>query len=295
MKLTRRELLIATPLMAWAAKLEDFKLGVTSDEIDEDLRTAAKFLGEFRLKWTEIRNLWGKYNTSQPIERIQEAKGILNEYGINLSVLATGFFKVPLPAKDADLDKEWKTLDDAFERAKILGSNTLRTFAFTFRRGEKPDPAVYPRIYELVQESARRAKAKGFRLAVENVGESYVWTGAQSAALLKAVKEDSLGLTWDPNNAGAGGEQSFPDGYKLLDPARIFHVHLRDYKRTPEGRTVWTAVGEGEFDNAGQLRALRRDGFKGTLTLETHWQSGQGKAHSTRVSLGGLLKVIEKV
>jgi sugar phosphate isomerase/epimerase len=148
----------------------------------------------------------------------------------------------------------------------------------------------------LVRESARRAKAKGLRLAVENVGGSFVSTGAEAANLLAGVKEDSLGLTWDPNNAGASGEKSFPDGYRLLDPARIIHVHLRDYKRRPDGKGAeWTAVGDGEFDNLGQIRALLKAGYKETFTLETHYRSPEGKAHATKTSLAALLKVIEKV
>ena len=72
------------------------------------------------------------------------------------------------------------------------------------------------------------------------------------------------------------GEQSFPDGYRKLDPARIFHVHLRDYKHQ-DGKVVWARVGDGEFDNLGQIRALLKDGYKGTFTLETHWARSEGQ------------------
>jgi L-ribulose-5-phosphate 3-epimerase len=124
---------------------------------------------------------------------------------------------------------------------------------------------------------------------------SYVWSSSQAAALLKAVPEDSLGLTWDPNNVAGIEDRPFPDGYKRLDPARIFHVHLRDWTRDSNGKVSWAAVGKGEADNLGQIRALKRDGFKGTYTLETHWRPPQGKAYATRVSLTELIKVFEKV
>ena len=45
----------------------------------------------------------------------------------------------------------------------------------------------------------------------------------QAGELLKHVKADNVGLTWDPNNAAEIGEKPWPDGYKKLDPARIFH------------------------------------------------------------------------
>ncbi len=85
------------------------------------------------------------------------------------------------------------------------------------------------------------------------------------------------------------------DGYRLLDPARILHVHLRDYRHMPDGKIEWAAVGEGEFDNLNQIRSLLKAGYKENFTLETHWRSPQGKAFATRTSLTALLKVIEKV
>jgi hypothetical protein len=62
-----------------------------------------------------------------------------------------------------------------------------------------------------------------------------------------------------------------------------------------DGKVVWARVGDGEFDNLGQLRAMRKDGYKGTLTLETHWRDPQGKKYSTEQSLKALLYVIAKV
>jgi sugar phosphate isomerase/epimerase len=300
---TRRHLLGAAAAGALArtlgaAALADLRLAITTDEIDEDVLTAIRFLRRFGLGYAEVRNIWGKYNTEQPLEKVREAQKLFREYGVQVAILDTAFFKIPLPPETAEgqrtLDQEWKLLEGAMERARIFGTDKLRVFAFNFE-GERPDRRHMPRIHELVREAARRAKAQSFRLALENVGGSYVWTGADAAELLKAVQEPALGLTWDPNNAGQAGEKSFPEGYRKLDPARIFHVHLRDYRRRPDGKYEWCAVGEGEFDNLGQIRAMRQDGYQEAFSLETHWRSPQGKAHATETSLTALLKVIEKV
>ncbi len=300
MMLTRRSLLLGSALAPLAAMdLSKFHLGVTTDEIDEDALTAVKFLREFHLNWAEVRSVWGKYNTEQPVEKIQELRKIFDEYQIKLSILGTSFFKIPLPAESTEgqaiLDKQWEMLDRAIVRAKIMGTDQLRVFGFTYKTGSEPDKANYPRIYELLSHAAQKAKAQGIRLAMENVNTSYVWSSTQTAAVLKHVKEDNFGLTWDPNNAAQTLETSFPTGYKLLDPARIFHVHLRDFKKGADGKVDWCAVGEGEMDNLGQIRALLKDGYKGKFTLETHYKSPQGKAHASRTSLTALLKVVEKV
>jgi len=301
---TRRQAMAAAAIASCvrrlgAATLSQVRLGVTTDEIDEDVLTAARFLHEFGLQWAEVRSIWGKYNTVQPLSKIQEARQILDGQGVRTSVLGTAFFKIPLPPDTPEgrgvLDSQWALLDQAMERARILGTDKIRVFAFTHKGMEKPGDKDFPRILELVREAARRAKARNFRLALENVGGSYVSTGAEAARVLKAIKEDSLGLTWDPNNAGASGEKSFPDGFRLLDPARIIHVHLRDYAPGPSGKIEWRAVGQGEFDNLGQIRALLKTGYKENFTLETHYKSPQGKAHATRTSLTALLEVIKKV
>jgi len=299
--MTRRELLAGTAAVSLARRLDalplsQIKLGITTDEIDDDVLTAATFLREHGLKWAEVRNIWGPYNTAQPMEKVREAMKILDENGIKVSIEGTGFFKIPLPPEGPEgqkkLDEQWKLLDASLERAKVFGTDKLRIFTFMLAKGEEPSARSYARIDELVREAARRAK--GFRLAVENIGGGHVWSGAQAGEFLKRIKEYNVGLTWDPNNAAESGEQSFPDGYRKIDPARIFHVHLRDYQHQ-DGKVVWTAVGAGEFDNLGQIRALLKDGYKGTFTLETHWRDPKGKKYSTETSLAALLKVIEKV
>ncbi len=298
---TRRELL-AVSAFAFAQRLRalplaEIKLGILTDEIDDDVLTAAKFLQQYNLHWAEIRNIWGPYNTAQPMEKIREANQILDAHGVKVSIEGTGFFKIPLPPDTPEgqkkVEEQWALLDKAMERAKAFGTDRIRIFTFMLGKGETKSDAAYGRIWELTREAARRAK--GFRLSVENIGGGYVSTGAEAALLLKNVKADNLGMTWDPNNAAESGEQSFPDGYRKLDPARIFHVHLRDFKHK-DGKVVWAKVGDGEMDNLGQVRTLLKDGYKGTFTLETHWREpGKTKMWCTEQSIGALLDVVKKV
>src|SRR6478672_5121074 len=101
---TRRELLAGAAATVLADRLRalplsQIKLGITTDEIDDDVLTAATFLREHGLKWAEVRNIWGPYNTAQPMEKIREAMKILDDNGIKVSIEGTGFFKIPLPLK----------------------------------------------------------------------------------------------------------------------------------------------------------------------------------------------------
>jgi len=300
--LSRRQLAtVLAPLASLlrALPLSGFRLGITTDEIDDDPLAAARFLRRYGLRWAEVRNIWGPYNTGQPLEKVRQARAIFDEQGVRVSVLDTGFFKIPLPpdtpAGRRKLDEQWKLLDAAMERAAVFGTRKIRIFTFMLEGDEKPSAKSYGRIDELLREAARRARPGRFLLAVEDIGGGHVSNAAESAELLKRVKDDNVGLTWDPNNAAESGEQPFPAGYRRLDPSRIFHVHLRDYRHDSAGKVVWTAVGQGEFDNLGQIRALLKDGYKETFTLETHWRDTQGKLYSTETSLKGLLKIVEQV
>lgn len=302
--MTRRNFLGAggaLPVSLAAAGSTYVPLAVTTDEIHADLGVAIEFLRRFGLRHCEIRRLWGKYNTSLPVARVKLVRSMLDDAGIKLAILDTSFFKVPLPALDSvegakAMTRQWDLLGRAFERADILGTRLIRTFAFTYRRGESPRKSAYPQIYELVQESAERAHAAGFRLAVENVADSYVATAVQSAALLKAVSSPGLGLTWDPSNsARAGDPDAFPSGYESLDADRIWHVHLRDYRRLDDGTLEWCGVGDGEFDNPGQIRALLGDGYEGVFSLETHFRLNGSKHAASEHSLRGLLKTVQQL
>ena len=306
---SRRDFLAAnSAVLPWslAARLRGasrtkFRLAVTTDEIDDDLAVALAFLQRHRLQYCEIRELWDRYNTSLPVAKIREARRMLDDAGIRLAILDTAFFKVPLPAAGSvagaqALEGQWRLLDRAFERASILGAHLIRTFAFTHKRGETPDASSYPWIYDLVEESAERARKAGFRLALENVADSYVATAAHSADLLRAVRSPALGLTWDPNNsARARDPEPFPAGYEALDSNRIWHVHFRDYRRRSDGAVEWCGVGDGEFDHVGQLRALLRDGYAGAVSLETHYRIRGSKAEASAHSLRGLLEAVGRV
>ena len=143
----------------------------------------------------------------------------------------------------------------------------------------------------MVAQAAEKAQKAGFRFALENVGGSYVGTSMDLEKLLAAVKNPALGLTWDPNNAAQmGDKEPFPAGYERLDSKRIFHLHLRDYKRTADGSAEWCGVGQGEFDHVGQIRALLEDGYDGAFSLETHFRIDGSKAKASEFSMTNLLE-----
>ena len=197
-----------------ALPLSALKLGITTDEIDDDPLAAAQFLRRYSLRWAEVRNIWGPYNTDQPMEKIRQARAIFDEQGIHVSVLDTGFFKTPLPPDTPEghrkLDAQWKLLDAAMERAAVFRTRKIRIFTFMLERGEKPPAKSYDRITELLQEAVLRARPRWFLLAVENIGGGYVSNAAESAELLMRVKDDNCGSDLGSQKCGAIRRETVP-------------------------------------------------------------------------------------
>jgi sugar phosphate isomerase/epimerase len=53
-------------------------------------------------------------------------------------------------------------------------------------------------------------------------------------------------------------------------------------------------MGQGIIDFVGQFRALKRDGYAGPVSLETHWRGAGTAEASTRQSMAGLKDLLQR-
>jgi L-ribulose-5-phosphate 3-epimerase len=286
-----------------AANVKQFKLGVITDEITQNLEEALVWAKGFGLEWVELRFVWNKYVTDFSAEDVNRAKDLLAKHALKVSVLDSPYFKTPLPGTQSkyaegkpdpmqsDFSQQGAVLERAFARAKDFGTDKVRIFSFL----RVADPkTVFDRVAKELERTASIAQKEGIRLVLENEFSCNVATGEEGAAMLKAVKSPALGLNWDPGNAYEAGETPFPNGYEALDKKRIWHMHLKDAAPNPKGgEPVWMPIGGGKIDYLGQFRALIKNGYEGTMSLETHYlNAAKNKEASSRESMDGLLKVI---
>jgi sugar phosphate isomerase/epimerase len=106
----------------------------------------------------------------------------------------------------------------------------------------------------------------------------------------------NLGYNWDVGNGYEHGEVSYPDGYSALDKSRIWNIHLKGMQCGPGLKQCQeTFPDKGEIDLVGQLRALLRDHYNETMSLECEF-SAPGMTHrqSTERSMRGLLRVVDE-
>ena len=288
---------------AWAVNGKQFRLGVITDEVTQDFEKALLWARGFGLEWVELRFVWNKYVTDFTADDVKRAQDLLAKHGLKVSVLDSPYFKTLLPRTESrfadpkgdplqsDFSKQQAVLENAMARAKDFGTDKVRVFSFL--RVAEPK-SVFERVGKELEKAAAIAQREGIRLVLENEFSCNVATGVESAALLDAVKSPALGLNWDPGNAYAAGETPFPGGYAPIDKKRIWHMHLKDAAPNPEGGdAIWKPIGGGEIDYTGQFRALLKDGYEGTMSLETHYlNAAKDKEASSRESMEGLLKVV---
>ena len=108
------------------------------------------------------------------------------------------------------------------------------------------------------------------------VSGGFVATGAELRRLVAAIDDPALGLVWDPCNplylpevAGAPTAD-----FAALLP-RIFHIHVKDAARTRHGGHGPVAampVGLGDVGWREHFAEIARRGYRGWLSLETHWR-----------------------
>ena len=283
-----------------------FTVSVLTDEISQDLGHACEIAArEFGLGYVELRAMNKKNIMSWDANEVAEAKKTLDRFGLRVSEIASPIFttdwpgapKSPFSPKNPQFGADFPygeqdaLLDRAVELARAFNTKYVRMFDFWRLDDQAPHRKA---IDDRVREAAVRVGKKGVTLTLENELACNTATGAEAARLLGAIREPSLMLNWDPGNATARGEKAFPDGYARLPKNRIAHVHCKDVVNKPGGGTDWAAMGTGLIDWAGQFRALKKDGYTGPLSLETHWHGAATPEESTRQSMRGMKELLKK-
>ena len=280
-----------------------FKLSVFTDEITHDFGRAVEVAAkEFGLGYVELRILWGKNIMALDAKEIAEARRLLERSRLRVTSIAGPLFKVDWPGApvskfsqrdkfgaDFTFDQQPEVLERGLELARVFNTNHLRCFDFWRLDEPKPHRAA---MDEELRRAASKASRRGVTLVMENEHACNTATAAEAARTLAAVNVRSFKLNWDPGNSAFRGETPYPDGYKLLPKNRIGHVHCKDVERKADGTFAWQAMGRGIIDFAGQFRALKRDGYRGAVVLETHWRGAGTPEESTRQSMAGLKELL---
>jgi sugar phosphate isomerase/epimerase len=280
-----------------------FKLGIITDEISQDLETALEFTASYSLSYCELREIGGKNIMNLSPAELESAKQIIDKHRFHVSDICSPLYKWNLPEMPAyagerrDTFKAQFTEDDAedllrksFDIARLFGTRKIRVFSYW--RVQDPERA-YPLIVPRLKKAAALAEQNKMILVLENEPSCNVATGQELGRMLRGINSPALFANWDPANCVNLKEVPYPDGYNQVR-GLFRHMHVKDLAPDPKtGRLHYVPVGKGVVDYTGQFRALIKDGYDGTISLETHYRRPDGNhLESTREALEGLLKII---
>ena len=283
-----------------------FRVAVINDEVGQDFGRACEVIAhEFGLEWIELRGMWNKNLLNLDANEIAEARRILEKYKLRVTDIASPLFKVDWPgapkskfspkAAQFNADFTFEQQREVFDRSIALAKafQTDRVRCFDFWRLE--DPARFRAgMNERLLTDALLAGKQGVTLLLENEPACNTATAAEAAKVLDAVKTEYLLLNWDPGNAASRGEIPYPDGYALLPKERIGHCHCKDVTKKADSKEYeWAAIGHGLIDWRGQFAALKHDGYKLGVSLETHWRGAGTPEESTRQSWAGMKDALQ--
>lgn len=260
-------------------------IAAITDEFSPDLAAALEPMAEIGMTGAELRVVWGKNIMDLGEDDLCRARDLIAAKGMRVVSIASPLLKCVLPGAppvdtrfQQDVFNSRHTFDDqprlaeqALKLAGFFQAPIVRVFSYW--RSIQPEKC-FDAIARALEGLASQAAGVAV-IGLENEHACNIGTAAEAAKMLAAVRHPNLKLVWDPANAMVGGESPFPGGYSLLPADRIAHVHAKDCRM--DGHTpVWGPLGTRHVDWKGQIAALLRDGYRGYLSLETHWPGPGG-------------------
>lgn len=279
-----------------------FPIAAITDEFSPDIAAAVRSMNEIGMTAAEMRMVFGKNIIDLTDEELDRAKQIVGSHGLRIISIASPLLKCVLPGApeidsrfQKDIFASTHTFDDqprlterAFQIARSMGARIVRVFSYW--RTVQPEKC-FDSVVAALAGLAERAAKHDLIIGLENEQACNIATGAETARVLAAIGHPNLQVVWDPCNALVSGEIPFPEGYRRLPVARIAHVHAKDCF-VSNHKPAFGPLGECGIDWKGQIRALAGDGYKGYISLETHWEGPGGDKHAGSMICGRNLKAL---
>ena len=258
------------------------RIAIVSDEASESFAEAVEICLPLGIRAYELRRFGGARFPHVSDEAVDEVLALVEAHDLTLVGVSPGFFKTALD--DPTVEREFaEGFPRAFQLMDRLGVRRISVFSFA-RQGD-PESTLPTQVLEQLQRANELCQQNGVELAIENSAGRWADTGVNLVQIASAV---GARVTWDPGNAAAAGERAFPDGYEhvreLLD-----YVHCKNW----DAEKGNVALEAGVVDWAGQIGALKADGYTGYFCVEPHqWND---RANATRLNTGQLLELLETV
>ena len=98
-----------------------------SDELSDDFETAVEIGVSWQLRAYELRNAWMSRVPNISSSEINIVKRVIEEYGITLTTLSPGLFKIPLRSEAMETHRG-VLLRKSYNLARELGTTNVTVF-----------------------------------------------------------------------------------------------------------------------------------------------------------------------
>lgn len=244
------------------------KLSAFADEVTESLLQQAKYLSAEHIDFIEIRFVDKKNIMDLTNHELNEAKKILNDYGIKVSAIGSPIGKVRLDEPFlGHLDK----FKHAVDLAMFFQSPFIRMFSYYPPEGR--DIADYRgEVLDRMYEKVEIIRDADVIMVHENEANIYGHTAENCVDLVKTVDSPKLKLAYDPANFVWGEKitDNIESCWPLMKPY-VVHVHIKDWKL---GADIGSVPGEGHGQIKELLAELAAIDYDGFLTMEPHLKVG---------------------
>ena len=270
-------------------------IAAITDEFSPVLAQALPFMQEIGMTGAELRVVDGKNILDLSDDELARARDAIQAAGLRVVSIASPLLKCVLPdapevdsrfQHDAFASKHTfadqpRLTERAIEIAHFFGAPMVRVFSYW--RTVEPERCEAA-IVEALGGLAGIGEKEKVMIGLENEHACNIGTAAETARILTLVPHKHLGVVWDPANALCAGENPYPGGYALLPKDRILHVHAKDCN-IANGKPVWGPLGTRHVPWKEQIQALIDDGYRGCISLETHWlgPNETNKAEGSRI------------
>jgi sugar phosphate isomerase/epimerase len=241
------------------------KIGFVTDEISSDINVAFSKCAEWGVDTVEIRSLGSARVPYITDEERQILINLKNKFGLEVSALSPGIFRLGYHEKDKLKNDFDKTLPDSIKLCELL--NCRKIIIFGFRRTDLNDETDFDNVINEIGKVALFASKYDIQIAVENGYDSWCKESKRIIKIMKSINLPNLGINWDPGNAIGDNETPFPETYKKIKDY-IKNLHVKDTKY--DNGFSCHVIGDGNVDWDGQIKSIVNDHPEINMTIETH-------------------------
>ena len=262
------------------------RIGIITDGISREFEYALDTMVQTGLKYVELQYLWDKQVGELTDSDVDKVNDLIQARDLKVSCISHhNLAGIPVdtavgaPAYRDQLN----TLQRCIEIAQALGTNLVRIFSFQKEMvlfGAEPivSEGAWSTLLNRLEEPVQIAEAANITLVIETAISSNITSALLARKLIDELGTKHLKVLWDPCSSLYCTEVPYPDGYEIIRD-HIVHIHLKDgIVNLPAATFDFCAMGQGQMMPyyADIMNALKRDGYQGTISLESVYTPENG-------------------